>query len=199
MEKEFILKLLLTAFLGILLVVAMWKMAKSNPASKMCGKKSVKVLAAIFTLFAVTCVWHGNKMLRAVSVTVEDMSAQKLESMSEVLSPDQMVQWKIMTYEHGVYYKMMTINDVFMTFMFVALAVYCFFFKASERTSGQKMLRFGFIALLYIFYMGSVVYNSKTVDYFNAINMCMAVILCALIGYVLFPDFDNGSPKTAIA
>lgn len=186
MEKEFILKLLLTAFLGILLVVAMWKMAKSNPDSKMCGKKSVKVLAAIFTLFAVTGVWHGNKMLRAVSATVEDMSAQKLESMSEVLSPDQMVQWKVMRYEHGVYYKMMTISDVFMTFMLVALAVYCFFFKASERTSEQKKLRFGFIALLYIFYMGSMIYNTNTVDYFNAINICMAVIFCALIGYVLF-------------
>ncbi len=169
LESQFIYRLILVAFSGIVYIYTMTKMASSNSAETTPQKHIVlKIIGSICLLLSVVDLIWGIYLLSQVQFAEQS----NLYSFNE---PG-------ITNGYPTFEQSQIIRCITNSFSSLAWASFCFFFKKSNRKWWKKILTFICGVLLYVLYCSSTRFQDcEIIEMFAIFLFFIIAVICVVL------------------
>ena len=176
LHEQFLMRITLIFITGVIYISSMYKMAIYKPtAGEHKRHIALTILGCLSLLFMLAIMISLFFTLTQIESPTEMMTFSY--SPNEIIRPSHTpIIWGYATTEQTIVF-----NNIYSVFLTFALSIYCFMFKKSNSQWWEKILKFAYALLLYVFFTASS--NFHYFDIYEWIAPIGFTILCTIIFY----------------
>ena len=176
LEGQFISRLILIAFFGIVYIYTMTRMASSDSIEATPQKHTVlKIVGSIILLSGVVDLIWGIYLLSQIQYPEQTIDFS-FTPYQNVRPTDVSIVWGYTTSEQNL--AIISLTNIFSS---LAVASYCFLYRKSNRKWYKRIFRFFYGLLMYAFYCSATDFH-----YFDANEMIVPGLFCLMTGYEIY-------------